>query len=155
MSNEDPYFGRVRISYNMRKVFILEKFSSHSPTCSNFPFFFMVEKKQKALSPAKERKKDKVVRWPMSCCTSLKYLGHIMLMITCHLSRFASIPLFVSRKPRKFPICTLKEHLSGFKCMLYILIDCMVSFKSVAWICPSKVFIIMSSAQTSKFLPIY
>jgi hypothetical protein len=76
-----PELGLWRTGGLDRKLFICWKASSHSGVHSNFYFFLMEAKKEKALSPAQDRKRDNAANLPVSCCTSLTHEGLLMLMI--------------------------------------------------------------------------
>lgn len=115
------------------------------PCPLKFSFILRGWRTKEIVSPVQERKRDRVVKRPVSCCTSLILVGLFMSMKTWHLSRFSSIPLFVNMKPRNFPGCTLKEHIVGFIRMLYFLADYKTSSKYATWLCPYEVFTIISS----------
>lgn len=62
--------------------------------------------------------------------------GVFTLMIVWKLSGFASIHLLVSVSPGILYACTPKEHLEGFKCLSFLLIDYSMSLKSALWLSP-------------------
>lgn len=73
----------------MKKDFTFEKFSSHSTVHSKLIFFFRAENKRKTLSPAHERKRERVASRHLSCCTYLMLVRLLINMKDLYLSRLA------------------------------------------------------------------
>lgn len=140
---------------NVRKDFTFEKASSYYAVHSNLSFFFRVAKKRKVLSPAHNRKWDRAARRYVSCCTFLMLVGLLIPMTVWHLSELDFMPLVVSMYLGNFQARTPKNNFAGFKHMLYFLTNCMTSFKTATWLCPSVVFPIISSTYPSRFFPIW
>lgn len=65
---------------NGRNDFTFENASSHFIVHPNLSFLFRAAKKRKALLLAHDRKRDKVVRRPMSCYTYLTLVGFLIVM---------------------------------------------------------------------------
>jgi hypothetical protein len=76
-----PELGLWRTGGLDKNLFICWKASLHSDVHSNFSFFLMEAKKEKALSPVQDRKRDKAANLPVSCCTSFMQEGLLMSMI--------------------------------------------------------------------------
>jgi len=136
--------GWCRIGGLDKKDFILLKGSSHSGVHSKFSFL-MDAKKEKALLPTHERKRDKAANLPVTIWTSLILDGLLMLMMAWNLSGLVSMPLRVRRKPKNFPAWTPKVHLARFSRMLYCLTYCRISSRSSVWLSSSFVLTTRSS----------
>lgn len=129
-----PVTRHVNMGSDAMKAFNLDNSSSHSLVHSNFCFFFKMEKKQTRASKSL-----------VSCWNYLIWNGFFMLIMVWHMYGLVSIPLMVSINPMNLPVCTPKEHLKAFKCMLYLLTDSRMSSRSATWLFPFEVFMIISS----------
>ena len=86
--------------------------------------------------------------------TSLIFFGNSMFRISWILSRFASIPLYETIKPRNFLDATPKAHLLGSSFILYRLSILKVSWRSSMCYVSLVLLTSMSSTYTSTFCPI-
>jgi len=77
---------------------------------------------------------ERAVRRPISCLTSFMFWGLHILVIVRHLSELASIPWWVSMKPKSFAPSTPNVHFSGLSLMFVRLRDSKTSSRSlVCW----------------------
>src|SRR4051812_26164138 len=78
MSSSGPSLERVRKGRDVRKVFTLEKASSHSLVHSNLTFFLGGEKEESLVSPVrKEARKGTKATYKMLYLTDLGWASHI------------------------------------------------------------------------------
>jgi len=95
------------------------KFCSQVSSQTNLADFFSSLIIGLVLSANLGRKREIAVNLPTRRCTSLTFVGLLMLIIAWHFSGLASIPRCVSMNPRNLPPSTPKVHFSGLSLMLY------------------------------------
>ena len=100
----------------LRYVFNAENASSHF--VSHRKAFFRTSKKGWHLSLALDTNRLKAAILPVNHWTSFIPDGDGMSSTAFILSRFASIPLWLTMKPINFPVDTPKAHLVGFSFIL-------------------------------------
>ena len=111
-----PSAGLTRMGGELRYVFNAENASSHF--VSHWKAFFKIWKKGWHLSFALDTNRLKAAILHVRRCTSFIPDGDGMSSTAFILSGFASIPLWLTMKPRNFPADTPKAHLAGFSFML-------------------------------------
>ena len=111
-----PSTGLTRRGGELRYVFNAENSSSHF--VSHLKAFFRTWKKGWHLSLALDKNRLKAVILPVRRYTSFIPEGDGMSSTAFILFGFASIPRWLTMKPRNFPANTPKAHLAGFSFML-------------------------------------
>ena len=75
--------------------------------------------------------RPRVANWPVSCCTHFLELGAGDSRIALSWGGLASMPLWVTMKPRNRPALTLKAHFEGLSFMSYALRSSKASYRCV------------------------
>ena len=101
----------------------------------------------------REMNRPKAANRSVSCCTPFFELGARDSRIALSWAGLASLPLWVTMKPRNRPALTPKVHFKGLNFMLYALRRSKGSCRCVAWSGCSFDFTNISSIYTSMVLP--
>jgi len=112
-------------------AFIATKASSHSLLHWNLFTFFNVFTIGYIFSANLGKNRDWDVSLPTRLYTSFKVAGLCVSRMVEHLSGLASIPLWVSMKPKNFPPSTPNTHFVGFNLMWNLRSRPNTSFRSV------------------------
>ena len=107
--------GLTRMGGELKNVFNAENASSHF--VSHWKAFFKTWKKDRHLSLSLDTNRLKATILPIRRWTSFIPDGGGMSSIAFILFGFASIPRWLTMKPRNFSADTPKAHLAGFSFM--------------------------------------
>ena len=101
----------------------------------------------------REMNRPKAANWPVSFYTPFLELGAGDSRIALSWAWLASIPLWVTMKPRNQPTLTLKAHFKGLSFMTYALRRSKAYCRCIVWSGRSLDFTNISSIYTSMVLP--
>ena len=116
-----PVSGLTRIGGSVRYCLIAMNAQSHSSFHSARLALLRVAKKGFKRSVNREIKRPRATSWPVSCWIPFLELGAGDCKMALSYVELASIPLWVTIKPRNRPALTPKAHFKGFSFMSYSL----------------------------------